>query len=211
MSGAKEKMELNRLRLENAQLLARFEIGEAPLSLETWALMGSQETRDGFAARALVAEWGNQAKALARLGFPIFHSEKQPWTYKPKLVKELAEAIFTTPGVKAILDNDFKAVDESWQAILERTRKIALHGTDENAVKAAALLAKVEGRVQDQAPPQATSINLAVLVNGASPHNVEQKNVTTHDPVALLAHEPSDTGVRIDTGDKTIDEVLSRQ
>jgi hypothetical protein len=178
------------------------------IALESWEASGQEQQRDVFAARALIAEWGNQARALQRLGFNVMAGK----TWDVKVVAVLSEAVFNTPGVREILDQAPLSNDGSWAKILERTRKTALIGDDESAVKAAQLLAKVEGRIKDtkkQLPPAAVSLH--VLVNNqGNPATVgiadvkQAEAIETHDPLSILAHEPSDTGVPIPVDEKDL-------
>lgn len=196
------------LRQEVAELRALVGMDEEVVTLESWLASGSQAHRDGFAARAIVSERGSQAHALQRLGFGIM---TKGGNWKPKIVAALAEKVLNTPGVREILDRDLKSIDESWLAILERQRQTALLGDDDSAHRSAALLAKVEGRYVDKAPVAIPTVSLHVLVNNAQPNPQGEKQVEvlqTHDPLAILAHEPSDIGVRIDSGDKVIEEAI---
>lgn len=182
------------LKQENALLRKALELDEAPFTLEMWEQSGTQAMRDGFAARALLQEWGNQPHALQRLGFNVINKAGQ---WKPAHVAMLADKVLNTPGVRAQLDHNLKEVDASWEKVVERQRSIALTGTDENAIRAAQNLAKFETRIKD-APPAQTSVSLHVLVNGEAATATAIKTIE-HDPLALLAHEPSDDGVAIDT------------
>ncbi len=196
------------LRQEVAELRALVALDEEVVTLESWVASGSQAHRDAFAARAIVAEQGSQVRALQRLGFGVM-SKGGNW--KPKVVAVLAREVLNTPGVRAILDRDLKGIDDAWLAILERQRQTALLGDDEQAHKSAALLAKVEGRYVDKAPTNIPTVSLHVLVNNANPNQPVEKQVEvveTHDPLAILAHEPSEVGVRTDSGDKFVAEAL---
>lgn len=196
------------LRQEVAELRALLNMDEAVVTLESWLASGSQAHRDAFAARAIVSERGSQAHALQRLGFGVI---TKGGNWKPKVVAALAAVVLNTPGVRAILDRDLKGIDEAWLAILERQRQTALLGDDEQAHKSAALLAKVEGRYVDKAPSTIPTVSLHVLVNNNQGNQQAEKQaevIETHDPLAILAHEPSEIGVRIDSGDKVVEEVL---
>ncbi len=194
------------LREEVVELRKALELEEAPYTLETWEASGTQTMRDGFAARAIVAEWGSQPRALQRLGFQVINKAGQ---WKPVVVRALADKVLNTPGVKAMLDHNLKNVDETWEKIIERQREIALMGNDEAALKAAVQLAKFEGRFQE-APKPPPTVSLQVLVNAhggtVSDRAVEVVTTHEHDPLAILSHEPSDEGVAIDTGDKMGEE-----
>jgi len=209
---AKLQRELHRLRDDNAQLkdvIARLDGEAEALTLEMWERSGSQETRDGFAARALLVEWGNQPRALQRLGFQVI---TKGGNWKPATVEALSKHVFDTPGVKVILDNDFKDTDAAWGQVLERTRKNAIHGSDEVSVKAAAVLAKIEGRYKQPENGPAPFVSLHVLVQGKDGATDVKQAVTidSHDPLAILSHEPSMKASRIPSDDPLVDAVLSK-
>jgi hypothetical protein len=193
--------ELYELRAENVNLRKALELGEVPYTLEAWMAIGSQGTRDAFAARALVSEWGHHAKALQRLGFQVISDGK----WKVDHVAYLAERIFETPGVKAEMEAHLGDHDEAWTKIVARQREIAVTGSPESAQRSAHLIAKLEGRFKDQ-PASVPTVSLQVLVQRASgqpePKIVSGDTIEAHDPLAMLAHEPSEVGGAIETGDK---------
>lgn len=182
------------------------------VALESWESSNTQRTRDMFAARALITEGGNQARALHRLGFPIL---SKSGNFDPRIVSYLATQVLMTTGVKKLINRGLGSGD-SWDGIVERQRRTAILGDDSAAAKAAGFLAKMEGKFDLKNQPAMPTVNLHVLVAGqqatATGGVVTEVNVTqeqTHDPLAILAHEPSDVGVRIDSGDKTIDGALA--
>jgi len=189
---AAAKKKIAELEKENALLREALSLDDVPFTIETWEQSGTQEMRDGFAARALMQEWGHQARALQRLGFAAINSAGQ---WKPAVVASIAQKVLNTEG--------------SWAKIVERQRRIALTGADEHALKAAQNLARFENRVQDK-PAAPATVSLHVLVNGATgATSAKQVETIEHDPLAILSHEPSDVGGRIDTGDKLADSAVS--
>lgn len=131
---------LQELQRENAELRAR--LGAEPTSEEYWARHLPQEVRDQMAARALVQEWGDEPRALLRLGFECPKNATKRWMPE---VWELAHRIFGTPGVQNLLKTNLADIDAQKGTMLARLMQIAQHGDDSNAVKAATQLAKVMG------------------------------------------------------------------
>lgn len=209
----KLQREVYKLREQNDTLtraLVNLEGDAEALTLEMWERSGSQETRDGFAARALLVEWGNQPRALQRLGFKVI---TKGGNWKPAIVEALGKTVFDTPGVKLILDNDFKDTDAAWGQVLERTRKNAIHGNDDVSVKAAAVLAKIEGRYkqpENVIAPGFTSLHILVQGKDGSTDVKQVATIESHDPLALLSHEPSNKATRIPSDDPAIDAALSQ-
>ena len=203
---AAAKKKIAELEKENALLREALSLDDVPFTIETWEQSGTQEMRDGFAARALMQEWGHQARALQRLGFAAINSAGQ---WKPAVVASIAQKVLNTDGVRALLDHNLADTEGSWAKIVERQRRIALTGADEHALKAAQNLARFENRVQDK-PAAPATVSLHVLVNGATgATSAKQVETIEHDPLAILSHEPSDVGGRIDTGDKLADSAVS--
>ena len=98
--------------------------------------------RDALAARALIAEWGDEGKALVRLGFPAMN--KLPANQVP-IYRDHIARVFDSPGVRAILKRDLARVDADQEAIISRLHRSAIYGDDATSVRAAALLIKVCG------------------------------------------------------------------
>lgn len=108
-------------------------------TIQEWEQL-PQDVRDGLAARAFVAEWGDLTAALIRLGFPALN--KLPPNEARRYLDHIAR-IFGAPGVQAILARDLAAIDDERKSIVARQTKIALYGEDAESVRAAALLVKV--------------------------------------------------------------------
>lgn len=189
------------MREENAELRKRLGM-TIPHTLQTWETLMPQRQRDGFAARALMAENGHQLRALIRLGFQLderLYGDKE----KVEQVFALANAIFGTPGVQEILERDLSRPDEVRGAILERLTQIALYGSDADSVKSATTLARTCGwQKPSDVYVTRNQTNILALVTqknskGQSPAEVIQALPTQE---GFLSHEPG-APKRIDTGD----------
>ena len=101
-----------------------------------------QRSAIALAARALIAEWGDEGKALVRLGFPAMN--KLPANQVP-IYRDHIARVFDSPGVRAILKRDLARVDADQEAIISRLHRSAIYGDDATSVRAAALLIKVCG------------------------------------------------------------------
>jgi hypothetical protein len=190
------RTEIDRLWAENTALREGMKLQGVNYTLEMWEATGTQEMRDGFAARALAAEWGHYPRSLQRLGFQVINDAGQ---WKPKYVAMLAEKILDTPGVRQIMDRNLGTFEERWERIIKRSTEIAETGSDETALKAGQFLAKVKGLNKEGGTPPPPTISLAVLVNNnKGDSEVKVQQVETHDPLAILAHEPASEGVKVE-------------
>jgi hypothetical protein len=169
-----------------------------PYTLESWESSTPQEMRDEFAARALFAEWGNPERAMRRLGFDIASNDPR------------------RAGVQAVLSRDMRDAAASREEITRRMRQIALHSSDDAAVRAVAQLSRIDGWVQDGVVQPAPVVNLYQLFGdkfgegGALTTQRPEIDVTdSTDPLELLNHEPAAAGTRIDSGDDAVKAALS--
>jgi len=199
---------LRQLENEVKELRARLALSE-PVEVESWERVIPEEMRDQFAAMALMREWGSTANALARMGFDVGRGEGQIWG---TALDALAARVFEKPGVTAILSHNFADVEASWQEILQRQRKIALYGDDDASARAAAQLAKIEGRVKPEAGPT-VNVSLFGLFGNSKPD--AQAITYEHareagDPLAILSHEPGPAR-RIDSGDEHVTAAIGSE
>jgi hypothetical protein len=98
--------------------------------------------RDGLAARAFLAEWGDCYSALRRLGFPPMSQ------LSPRVVeayKDHVARVFQTPGVQAILRRELAFIEPEGRALLARMVQIALHGEASASTRAFECVARVCG------------------------------------------------------------------
>jgi hypothetical protein len=198
--GRKNARQVNEeLREENRLLRERLGL-DKPRTIESWEDVGTQGTRDLMAARALMSEWGNPFHALVRLGFKL---EYQDGAYKvPPLTKamhELAGRIFQTPGVVEIVSRDLRDVAARKGEIYARMVEVALHGSEDAAVRATQMLAKLEGWQQTPDTVNVTHVNLYAGI-GARKDDVKQLGSAE---TTFLEHEPGEA-VRVVDPDETI-------
>jgi hypothetical protein len=114
---------------------------------ETWGLHAPQDVRDQMAASAYIAEKLNPYHALLRLGFPVEPMASRPRGPKEKAALqetlELAGRIFGTPGVKKILEDDARSVEENRHELQKRLVQIGRHGDDGESVRAIQQLSRM--------------------------------------------------------------------
>jgi hypothetical protein len=163
MSHRPRLQRIKELEAENKLLRKRLSLGE-----KTYESAGAQEFRDVMAAEALSAEWGNEERALRRLGF-------EPENYSRDDRQQLCERIFQNPGTRSAVDRILASVVDDKGEILERLRRTALHGSDDAAVRAFDFLARIAGWYHGQSE-QHTDAPLAfteLLQNVATQNDAE--------------------------------------
>ena len=193
------------LEAENADLRAR--LGAEPTTIESWGVHLTQDLRDQMAARALVQEWGDEPRALLRLGFECPKNATNRWMPE---VWELAHKVFGTDGVQRILKSNLADLDAQKGTMLARLMQIATHGDDSNAVRAAGQLAKVMGlNKADAAALQAgnMTVNLFQMMGKADPNSPQRVSSIVEDADEIidaddfLVHEPGEPTLIDDTED----------
>lgn len=110
-------------------------------TIEDWEALPA-DIRDPLAACAFIAEYGDKARALIRLGFPAMNRLPPDRVH---VYHDHASRVFDTPGVKAILKRDLARLDLEREAILAKLCRVGLYGKDGESVRAAALLINVCG------------------------------------------------------------------
>lgn len=149
------------LSKENDELKAALGLNGS-VTLESWAENTPQELRDQFAASALIAEGLHPQRALARLGFNLETSEER---------KEIAQQIFSSPGVQAILRDDAKKFAGKKDTVLAEMYAIVRTGDPDQKIRAAGQLAKMLDGWQDgeKVKGVGNTVNLLMqMVGGAS-------------------------------------------
>jgi hypothetical protein len=189
------------LEAENAELRGLLGL-DRKITLESWSLTLPQKLRDMFAARALMQEFGNDLNALQRLGFSVFQMQRDEQ-------EKIITTVLRTPGVTEIIERDFVDSEASWVNAMRRMREIAIHGEETHAVRAAAFVGKVEGRLTETPvlPPQTITL-YNIIGNQAGETRVETHVgsqsvppiVNEHDPLAVLTYEPSEEGTVVEIG-----------
>ena len=186
-------------------------LNSEPIDLGAWYAIPEQ-LRDQFAARALFAESGHWGSALKRLGF-------RPAGMGSAGAKELFDTVFGTPGCQALLSADLSDAQEQRKALVHRMVEVGLRGSDDAAVRATQVVAKLAGWLKDEDTTRGqTVIHLWGAVAGAT-QNAEPKHVTTidhqeralpsTDPLVVLGHEPGEP-VRIDSGDERVHRAIEQ-
>ena len=103
------------MRRENQELRARLSLNSLR-TIDEWEAL-PLEIRDPLAARAWIAEWGDPARALIRLGFAPMH--RLP-PNKVGMYRDHIARVFETSAVRAILKRDLGRLDADREAILAR-------------------------------------------------------------------------------------------
>ncbi|GAC1550357.1 MAG: hypothetical protein NVS3B16_24690 [Vulcanimicrobiaceae bacterium] len=202
-TGTRRKTELDDARAEVKQLRVVLELERKYESYEEWGEYLPQEMRDEMAARALLTSWGQTWKALILLGFDVAigSSHAQAGHLSTPQIKALAERIFGTAGVKAIVARGLLDIEEQRSAIVRRTAEIAVNGSDEASVRATQMVAKLAGWTGPDTVVHAPQISLYNLVNaGKTSAAIEadqqqaiiEAEVKRVDPLAILSHEPGE-------------------
>lgn len=178
------------LEAEVAELRARLG-GDGHYTLEQWKAIFTQEQRDQFAARALIASNGDANRAACRLGFEHLRGGDN---------SELLLEVFATPGVRAILARDLAEPEKCRQEMIQRQVQIVLYGEDANSLRAFQTLAKTCGWVKTpDVLVQHNRQTILALVQGQQ--RLRQPIESDRDdPLPFLEHEPG-TAVRIDSGE----------
>jgi hypothetical protein len=178
------------LEQENRDLKERLEMqhGEA----WRWGEVLDQPTRDRLAARALMQCWCDYRSALIRLGY-----NKDQIAGKNGYLTDLGRAesarIFDTDGVRSILNRDLAKVEAERSAIIARQAEIALHGSDDAAVRATQQLAKMTGWqiVPDEVHTH-THIATNIFALIGKNREAEQQTIEQVDSAGFLDHEPGE-------------------
>jgi hypothetical protein len=155
MTRAEMRLRISMLEGQNSLLrvkIARIEAGECvcgaavPEDVVDLALSANdeandlvpQDIRDRNAAGAFVRFKGNAARALVDLGYDIV-----PMSAADR--GRLAERVFGTPAVRALLQDARASLDVAKESLIGRQVEEALYGDGEAASRAFALLARVGG------------------------------------------------------------------
>lgn len=185
--GRSRKTRLHELEEEVAQLRELLQLTHAR-DLEEWDIL-PQNIRDQMAARAIMSEWGDITKAAMRLGFKI---DKEAMGKNERLA--LYERLFNTPGVKALLRHHTKEIEENRDQILSRLQQIAIHGSDDAAVRAIQSVAKIAGW---QKTPDTTIDNRRITLVGLLGNDRREEFSQPElkgsvDAMELLSHDPGE-------------------
>jgi hypothetical protein len=184
------------LEKENAALKAALEI-RGHMDLEGWGEYATQELRDQMAAAALVAAGLHPRHALNRLGFAPTRGEPDEW-------HPIADAVFRTPGVKAILDKDAEKFSEDKTAVLKRLQQIALYEEPAIATRAAATMSKMIAGWGDGEAKKGSSyvanflVSLGEAANKGRARIVGGESIEDADPDRIIDAEEF---LALDTGD----------
>jgi hypothetical protein len=174
---------------------------KTPMDLTMWESLGPQEARDEMACRSWWHNLSNPIDALLGLGF----------TMKDATNKKIQSRVLFTPGFNDILRKANRTTTENWEALVARQNKNALLAkNDGDSTRAFTMLAKIEGKMQPEPVQQVVHLHTMIGMHeqtGVKPvKTIEQKE----DPLAILGHEPGEP-VRISTGDKLVEKILSER
>jgi hypothetical protein len=173
---------------------------ERHYTIDEWEASMPQHVRDEFAARALIVTYGSMFRALAMLGFP------EVAKYHAKDFREIAERIFGTPGVQAILKRDLAKPEEYRAQLISRQIEIALYEDPDRSTRAFTVLAKVCG--WQKTPDVLVQNNRAtILALVAQQHPTAAPAPEREALPKFLDHEPG-AAVRIDSDSELIDAAL---
>lgn len=195
----------HRIAEANAEIARLREVAglDSKSTLQTWGAHAPQDWRDKMAADALIAEKLDERRALLRLGFKF--DSPDGWTLPPEF-HAACEAVFGTPGVKAILERNLEDANSNKQKILARLVQTAMHGTDGESTRAAQQIARIadwnEGD-KSAAPRSVTNILQLLGAPTAGPEAARVKQIEADpdgviDAEHFLVHQPGAAAAVID-------------